>query len=112
MTHFVKKALADIRSNRFLNLITIITISLSILVVSVFLLFFENTSRLIESWNQGGRAMVYLADTFSKGDLPDLTARLQGLGFIENIPSNGRASNTCNDDLPGFEWGNIDSFGN
>ncbi|MCF6247543.1 MAG: permease-like cell division protein FtsX [Desulfobacula sp.] len=85
MTHFVKKAFADIRSNRFLNLITIITISLSILVVSVFLLFFENASRVIESWNQGGRAMVYLVDTFTMDQLPDLQAKLNGLNTIDEM---------------------------
>ena len=65
MIHFVKKALADIRSNRFLNFITIITISLSILIVSVFILFFENSSRMIESWNQGCRVMIYLKNDFT-----------------------------------------------
>ncbi len=85
MTHFIKKAFADIRSNRFLNLITIITISLSILVVSVFLLFFENASRVIESWNQGGRAMIYLVDTFTMDQLPDLQAKLNGLDTIDEM---------------------------
>lgn len=85
MTHFLKKALADIRSNRFLNLITIITISLSILVVSVFMLFFENASRVIESWNQGGRAMVYLENEFQLEMLPDLQKQIQALGNIDDI---------------------------
>ncbi|MCP3875537.1 MAG: ABC transporter permease [Desulfobacteraceae bacterium] len=85
MTHFVKKALADIRLNRFLNLITIITISLSILVVSVFLLFFENASRVIESWNQGGRAMIYLKSDFSLDMLPDLKAKINALGDIDDM---------------------------
>ena len=85
MTHFVKKALADIRSNRFLNLITIITISLSILVVSVFLLFFENASRVIESWNQGGRAMIYLNKDFSLDYLPKLKAKINALGEIDEM---------------------------
>ncbi len=85
MTRYITKALADIRSNRFLNLITIVTISLSILVVSVFLLFFENVSRLIEGWNQGGRAMIYLEPAFSQEMLPDLTARIQGLGEVEEM---------------------------
>ena len=85
MTHFIKKALADIRSNRFLNLITIITIALSILVVSVFLLFFENASRVIESWNQGGRVMVYLVDSFKDSQLPGLKAELKQLGTIEKM---------------------------
>ena len=85
MTHFVKKALADIRSNRFLNLITIITISLSILVVSVFLLFFENASRVIESWNQGGRAMIYLNNDFTIDMLPEIKAKLNALGQIDQM---------------------------
>ncbi len=85
MAHFVKKALADIRSNRFLNLITIITIALSILVVSVFLLFFENSSRIIESWNQGGRAMIYMADDFTLDLLPQIKARINALGDVEEM---------------------------
>lgn len=85
MTHFIKKALKDIRSNRFLNLITIITISLSILVVSVFLLFFENTSRVIESWNQGGRAMIYLKNDFTLDMLPDLKVKINAIGNIDEM---------------------------
>ncbi|MCK5684429.1 permease-like cell division protein FtsX [bacterium] len=83
MTHFIKKALADIRSNRFLNFITIMTIALSILVVSVFLLFFENASRIIESWNQGGRVMIYLKSDFTLEMLPQLKEEVNALGQIE-----------------------------
>lgn len=66
MPYFIKKAFFDIRSNQILNLITIITIALTILVVSLFLLFFENVSRAIDSWNQGGRVMVYLSGDLTK----------------------------------------------
>jgi cell division transport system permease protein len=83
MTHFIRKALADIRSNRFLNFITIMTISLSILIVSVFLLFFENASRMIESWNQSGRVMVYLNSDFTFDMLPQLKAKINTLGKTE-----------------------------
>ncbi len=85
MTRFLKKALADIRSNRFLNFITIVTIALSILVVSVFLLFFENASRVIQAWNQGGRAMVYLAEDFSTQDLQGLKSEIEALGNIDHM---------------------------
>lgn len=85
MTRSIKKALADIRSNRFLNFITIITISLSILVVSVFTLFFENATRMIQEWNQGGRVMVYLEPDFSISDLPGLEADIRALGGIEAL---------------------------
>ena len=85
MTHFLQKAIADIKSNRFLNLITVITIALSILVVSVFLLFFENASRMIESWNQGGRVMIYLTDDFSRDQLPVLEGQLRTMASIETM---------------------------
>jgi len=85
MIHFLKRAIADILSNKFLNLITIITISLSILMVSVFLLFFENAGRVIESWNQGGRAMIYLKDDFNADKLPQLKAQINSLGDIDEI---------------------------
>ncbi len=85
MRHFLKRALADIRSNKILNLITIITISLSILVVSVFLLFFENAGRVIESWNQGGRAMIYLKEEFNVDMLAQLKTKINSLGDIDKM---------------------------
>ncbi len=83
MTYFIKKALADIRSNRFLNFITIVTISLSILIVSVFLLLFKNASIVIESWNQSGRIMIYLKKEFIMDMLPQLKARINSIGETE-----------------------------
>lgn len=85
MIRFINKALTDIRSNRFLNFITIITISLSILIVSVFLLFFENASRVIEVWNQGGRAMIYLEKEFVQDKLPALEDSIRSLGGIDEM---------------------------
>lgn len=85
MTRFVKKALADIRKNSFLNFITIMTIALSILIVSVFLLFFENASKMIESWNQGGRVMVYLKENFSADMLSNLQAQINAIGETDTI---------------------------
>ncbi len=85
MTHFIKKAFVDIRSNKFLNFITIMTISLSILIVSLFLLFFENANRMIESWNQGGRVMIYLNSDFTLDLLPQLKKRVNSLGQIETM---------------------------
>ena len=85
MIRFVRNAMSDIRSNRFMNFITIITIALSILMVSLFLLFFENTGRAIEAWNQGGRAVVYLSDGFDPAQLPELKSQIQALGGVDEM---------------------------
>ena len=85
MMRFLGKAMTDIRSNRFLNIITIMTISLSILLVSVFILFFENASRVLSAWNHGGRAMVYLSSSFTPAMLPNVKEELMSMGGIETM---------------------------
>lgn len=85
MPHFLKKALTDIGLNRFLNLATIFTISLSILVVSIFIFLFENTGRMIQASNQGRKAMVYLKADFTADRLTELQTRLSSLENIEEI---------------------------
>lgn len=63
---FVKRALQDIVANRFLHAVTIITITLSILIVSAFGLFFVNADDMMNAWKQGIRIMAYL-----KGGVPN-----------------------------------------
>jgi cell division transport system permease protein len=63
---YFKRAYNDLRHNRLLNVVTIITIAFSILIVSAFLLFFSNTSDVINLWKKGVRVMVYLKDGVSE----------------------------------------------
>ncbi len=85
MNRYVKRALVDIKLNKFLNLITIITIALSILVVSTFMLFFQNISNIVETWNRGGRVMVYLDDTFTADMIPEINAKLRNLKETKQV---------------------------
>ncbi len=62
----LKRALQDIRQNLLLNTVTISTIALSILIVSAAVLFFLNTTDILESWRRGIRIMVYLDDELDK----------------------------------------------
>ena len=62
----LKRALQDIRQNRLLNAVTISTIALSILIVSAAVLFFLNTTDMLEAWRRGIRIMVYLEDDLDK----------------------------------------------
>ena len=73
---FFKRAIVDILNNRFLNVVTIITISLSILIASAFILFFVNTSEITNSWKKGLRIMAYLKPGIHYTELENLKATI------------------------------------
>ena len=85
ITLFFKRALDDIFKNRFLNLVTIITISLSILIASAFILFFVNTSDIINSWKKGLRIMAYLKPGLNNDGLKDLKQTIQSLQDVDTV---------------------------
>jgi len=69
----LRRALQDIGNHRFLNLLTVATLALSVLIVSAFALFFTNAGKLMDAWKSGIRVMVYL-----KADLPEEQIRAVG----------------------------------
>ena len=85
MRRAFKRAIADIMANKFLHIITIVTIALSILVVSTFMLFFENMSRVVAAWNQGGRVMAYLDEDFTTEMLPELNSRIKSMNRTKQV---------------------------
>ena len=80
-----KRAIEDIFKNRFLNLVTTITISLSVLIVSASILFFINTSELINIWKRGIRLMAYLQPGTSTLEVSDLQKRIQGIKGVQEV---------------------------
>ncbi len=89
MIRYLNKSLADIRSNLFLNLITMVTISLCILVVSLFLLLFQNLGRIMDGWGSEGRAMVYLAPGFTvdmQSEVESALLEMEGISRVFLYP--------------------------
>ena len=85
MSLYLKRAIDDIRQNRFLNLVTIVTIALSILIVSAFVLFFINTSDLMSAWKKGVRIMVYLESSTPAAEIPALQKKLASMYGVEQV---------------------------
>ena len=83
MKRFYHRAIKDILENRFLTVITVITIALSILIAAAFALFFVNAGDILNMWQKGIRMMVYLKpDTTEAGRL-DTKFRLQGIAGVQ-----------------------------
>jgi len=85
MIRFWHRALRDIRANKFLNTITILTIALAVLIVSTFGLLAVNLNALMTQWRQGIRILVYLKPKVSEADrkvLGDRIRRIEGVSEI------------------------------
>ena len=85
MLLYLQRAIKDIRQNSFLNLVTIITIALSILIVSAFALFFINTNDIVNSWKEGVRILVYLKGDTPAAEIPKLQKMIAGLHGVRDV---------------------------
>ncbi len=85
MLLYLKRAINDIRQNSFLNLVTIITIALSILIVSAFALFFINTNDLVKAWKEGVRIMAYLEGNTTAAEVPNIQRMVGGLYGVSDV---------------------------
>jgi cell division transport system permease protein len=57
-----KRALEDIANNKFLHIVSVVTIALSVFIVSAFSLFFNNATDFLDAWRSGVRITAYLKD--------------------------------------------------
>ena len=89
MTFSLRPALRDIRQNKFLNIVTVITIALSTVIVSSFLLFFLNMSAIATGWRQGIRMMAYLesgSGDQNRGELEEQISSMHGIYKVNFVP--------------------------
>jgi len=84
MTIFIKRAIQDVLGNRFLNMVTVITIALSILIVSSFTLFFINATDVMDVWKKGIRIMAYLKPEHVRKNLSDIQQAIQSITGVQD----------------------------
>ncbi|MBC7962786.1 MAG: ABC transporter permease [Steroidobacteraceae bacterium] len=90
--YFVRRAFINIRQNVFVNVVTIATITLALLIVSLFLLVFVNLEGAAENWSERVQVTVY----FDK----ELTAPEQSVlhDKILSLPGASRVSYVSRDE--------------
>ncbi len=81
----LRKALRDMRNNRFLNAVTVITIALAVMIVGAFGLFLINASDLLNTWRQGIRLMVYLKDDLSEAQRATVQKTLEQMAEVAAV---------------------------
>ena len=78
-SYFLARAIANIRQNIFVNVVTIGTITLALLIISFFLLVFVNLEGLAENWSKRVQVTVYFEQELPAQELGSLKARVQAL---------------------------------
>jgi len=82
LSYFIEKAFQNFRNFSVLNLITIAIISLSLLVLSTFLLIFLNLQNYLGSWQKQFQITAYLADAITP---EKLAAIEEEIGRIDGV---------------------------
>ena len=77
------RAFKDVAQNRFLNAVTVFTITLTVIIVGAFGLFFHNVNGLFVDWQRGIRMIVYLQDGLNDAQRLDLKFRIKTIAGVE-----------------------------
>jgi len=103
MIPLLRRTWLDLCSHKFLNLITVVTVALSMLIVSAFFLFAVNTGELLDSWRRGVRVMVYLKTGLTDVQRRNLEQALKQLPETSGIEfiSSREALRQLREALPG-----------
>jgi cell division transport system permease protein len=85
MMMYWKRAIKDILEHRFLSMVTIVTISISILIASAFTLFFINANAIVNSWKNGIRIMVYLKPHAPEIKVTEMKRNIQEMKGVKDV---------------------------
>jgi len=80
-----KRSLKDIKNNRFLHSLTLVTIMLSILIVGTFVLFASNAGELLDRWKSGIKLLVYIEDNVSRSELNRTRLEIADFDEVEKV---------------------------
>lgn len=85
MIFYYKRAISDILDHKFLNTITIITIAISILIVSAFVLFLKNANHVMNTWQKGIRIMAYLQPDTPESMVAAIKMKIKRMYGVQDV---------------------------
>lgn len=98
---YFRHAFRDILKNRLLNAATVVTIAFSVVITSSFVLFFTNTTDILNLWKKGVKIMVYLYPQVPGEIIPEIQKKISGMYGVQEIRfiSKGEALGTLKEQM-------------
>lgn len=85
IVYFLRKAVGSIRENPFINLITVGTIAIAMLLGGSFLLVFSNLHAVVDRLTRDVEISAYLSDDASQASIASLGDRLKRLPEVDDV---------------------------
>ncbi len=83
--YFFRQAWQNLTQNPWLNAITLGTITLSFLILGLFLVIFLNTKGLMEAWGSRIRVTAYLAGSVNQDQITRLREKIRGFEEVQGV---------------------------
>lgn len=83
--YYFNRAFSNIRQNVFVNVVTVGTIALALLIVSLFLLVFVNMESAAESWSERVQVTVYFDHELSAQEQSAFRSKIGALAGVSRI---------------------------
>lgn len=83
--YFMRKAVANLRANRLVTFLTITTVTLALLIISLFMLVYLNMEGSIEQWSKKVVVTVYLEKEPQPQELVSLKNRISSIVGTESV---------------------------
>jgi len=84
-SYYFNRAFSNIRQNVFVNVVTVGTIALALLIVSLFLLVFVNMESAAESWSERVQVTVYFDHELSAQEQTAFRSKIGALAGVSRI---------------------------
>lgn len=83
--YFACKAWKNLASNKLVTILTVFTITLALLIISLFLLFYVNLEGTVEQWSRKVVVTVYFDNELAPQELGALKTRISALPGTESV---------------------------